>query len=181
MKWRSVGAAFWLVFLAATTSALAATPTTTPAQTGAFPWKAGDNPPAVAGIALGDTAQHVREVLGKPGHVGKMGVADLFEYPRLGLQVISTTSDGVSIIRLRTPQAGEIDGIKVGDSADVVLSKWGTPSTGQDRTALFNAGVWTVSVKVAPTKPQIIDILLGWNTTKFTDFDPKKSQFFRPN
>ena len=147
---------------------------------GEFPWKAGDDPPAVAGVALGDTAAKARQVLGPPASTRTMGVADLLLYPRLGLEVIATDTDGVSIIRLRAAKAGAIDGIRVGDSADMVTRKWGAPHVGQGRTGLYNAGVWTVSVRLAPAAPRIVDILLGWNTTKFPDFDPNKSQFFRP-
>src|ERR1700722_17155731 len=39
----------------------------------AFPWKAGDNPPLIAGIALGDTEQHVLDVLGEPTSTAQMG------------------------------------------------------------------------------------------------------------
>src|SRR5271163_503501 len=114
-----------LVFVAATISAVSSL-----ASEAAFPWKAGDNPPAVAGIALGDTEQHVRDVLGEPTTTSEMGAANVLEYPAKGLEISATRADGVSIIRLRTPAAGSIDDIKIGDEVSAVIAKWGHPSEG---------------------------------------------------
>jgi hypothetical protein len=146
---------------------------------GSFPWKAGDKPPAVAKIALGDTEQHARDVLGMP-ETARMGAGNVLEYPARGLQVIATKADGVSIIRMQMPTAGSIDGIKVGDDVKAVLAKWGPPHAGQDRTALYNAGVWTVAVRLADKNSKVVDISLAWNTTKWPNEDMSKAQAYRP-
>jgi hypothetical protein len=150
------------------------------AADGTFPWKAGDNPPPVAGIALGDTEKHVLDVLGAPTSTSPMGAGTLHEYQAAGLEITTTPADGVSIIRLRTSAAGSIDGIKIGDNVSTVIAKWGHPNAGQGRVALFNAGVWTVELRLADSAPNVIDILLAWNTTKWPKLDPSKGQFYRP-
>ncbi|HTW33393.1 MAG TPA: hypothetical protein VMD53_02160 [Rhizomicrobium sp.] len=171
----TVRAAFFSAMLIAACAMEAPT-----AAEGMFPWKAGDHPPSVAGIALGDSEQHVRQVLGEPTSTAKMGAANILEYQPSGLEITATKADGVSIIRLRTPQAGAIDGIKIGDSVSTVIAKWGNPSDGHGRVALFNAGVWTVEVRLADDGPNVVDILLAWNTTKWPDLDASKAQAYRP-
>jgi hypothetical protein len=109
-----------------------------------------------------------------------MGAGNALEYPARGLEVVATPEDGVSIIRLRTPDAGSIGGIKIGDDVSVVLAKWGPPDGGEGRIALYNAGVWTVEVRLADSTPNVIDILLAWNTTKWPNLDPNKAQAYRP-
>jgi hypothetical protein len=134
----------------------------------AFPWKAGDSPPVVlAGLQLGDPEDRVRTVLGTPDSVDQMGAGHVLTYRARGLQVIATRADGVSVIRLQKAEAGAIDGIRVGDDVSVVLSKWGHPTDGQDRVALFTAGTWTVEVRLADKGPQIVDLMLAWNDTKW--------------
>ena len=145
-----------------------------------FPWKAGDTPPTIAGIALGDTEQHMRDVLGAPTSAAPMGAGIVYEYEASGLEIIATKADGVSIIRLRTRAAGAIDGIRVGDTVSAVQAKWGVPSDGQGRVALFTAGVWTVEVRLADNGPNVVDIALAWNTTKWPDSDMSKGQVYRP-
>ncbi|MGD0866021.1 MAG: hypothetical protein ABSA49_10755 [Rhizomicrobium sp.] len=156
-----------------------ATPSPAVAADGSFPWKAGDTPPPVAGIALGDTEQHVRDVLGAPSSTAQMGAGTAYEYPAAGLEIVATQADGVSIIRLRTPAAGSIDGLEIGDDIADVVAKWGQPNDGQGRVALFSAGVWTVEVRLEDNGPKIVDILLAWNTTKWPDFDRGKAQYYR--
>ena len=65
-------------------------------QAHAFPWKAGDTPPVIDGLALGDTEASVRKLLGPPAKVSQMGPGHVLEYPGDGLEVIATKDDGVS-------------------------------------------------------------------------------------
>ena len=59
------------------------------AQGGAFPWKAGDAPPLVAGVRLGDGLVRLEKVLGRPDGSQKLG-ADIraFTYQRRGIEVL---------------------------------------------------------------------------------------------
>lgn len=136
------------------------------ASAGTFPWKPGETPPTVAGLALGDTEQHAREVLGNPESVDKSGSATVLEYKKKGLQVLVTPEDGIAIIRLRSPEAGTIDGLQIGDRDLQVVGRWGPPDQTDGRTAFYNAGIWTITVRLADKAPQIADLMLGWNQKK---------------
>ena len=140
----------------------------------------GDTAPAARWGQLGDTEQHAREVLGPPADTSKLGSADVFDYAS-GLQIIGNPTDGVSIIRLRSRGAGSIDGVRIGDDPQSVLAKWGKPDSGAGAVALYNAGVWTVEVKLDATGLKVGDILLAWNTTKWPDENPQSGKFYRPN
>ncbi len=109
-----------------------------------------------------------------------MGDAEVLEYPKDGLEISSTAADGVSIIRLRTSKAGAIDGVRIGDDVRTVLAKWGRPDVANGPVALYNAGVWTVEIRLATTTPNVVDILLAWNTTKWPNADMSKGQYYRP-
>ncbi len=118
------------------------------AQGGEFPWKPGDAPPAVAGIHLGDDRARFESILGKPSGKQKLGEdAWVFTYQQPGVQVIYTPLDGVSIVYLHTPTAGDIGGVRLGDARQDVLARWGNPSSGKGETALYLAGTWVVVMK----------------------------------
>lgn len=126
------------------------------AQGGAFPWKSGDPPPAVAGIRLGDNFARLKAVLGQPSRVQKLAPGVPLENVAVltcqasGLQVHITRADGVSIIYLLTRAAGDLGGVRVGDSWKEVLGRWGNPA-GRSRdgvTAIYKAGHWAVALRL---------------------------------
>jgi hypothetical protein len=43
-------------------------------------------------------------------------------------------------------KAGALDGVKVGDSYDGVIAKWGTPASGNNLNGLWIAGKYIVTV-----------------------------------
>jgi hypothetical protein len=133
------------------------------AANGAFPWKAGDPPPAVRRIALGDTEHRVLTTFGIPSDAARSGLNDLYDYPA-GLEIIANQQVGVTIIRLRARQAGAIGGVRVGDQIRSVVAKWGKPDSDGSEIALYKAGLWVVALKVAPDNGQVTDLLLGWAT-----------------
>jgi len=167
-------AAAWLAapMAEAAGASAAAGDTPAPVRVVGFPWRAGDPPPQVRGVALGDNEQRVRELLGEPGGTSKMGSADVLDYSALGLQFVLTKTDGVAIIRLETTDAAALDDIRVGAAAQDVLAKWGPPHEAQERTALYNAGNWTVTVRLAAQAPKVTDLALGLNTIKWADLAP---------
>ena len=126
------------------------------------PWQASDKPPVVAGIKLGDSEQHALDVLGAPEEVAPNADSEVLQYPDKGLEVTATKKDGVIAIKLLTPEAGEIDGVKVGDIARTVILKWGMPSGGQGRIALFGPPIWTIAVHLADKDPTILDMTLAY-------------------
>ena len=102
------------------------------ARDGAFPWKPGDAPPQVAGIRLGDGRARLEAILGKPSGAQKIGAdAWAFTYQERGVQVLYTPLDGAAIIYLQTRAAGDIGGVRLGDTREDVLARWGNPSSVQ--------------------------------------------------
>jgi hypothetical protein len=137
-----------------------------PATAAPRPWQAGDKPPAVAGVLLGDTEQHALDVLGAPDEVTPNADGEVLQYLAKGLEVAATKKDGVVAIHLLKPEAGSVDGIKVGDIARNVLLKWGAPAGGRDRIAEFGTSRWTISVRLSDKEPTIIDLTLAYNRAK---------------
>jgi hypothetical protein len=162
-----------------TTVALGALLTAASAGAAPRPWQASDKPPEVAGIKLGDTEQHALDVLGAPDEVTPNADGEVLQYITKGLEVAATKKDGVVAIHLLKPEAGSMDGIKVGDIARNVLLKWGAPSGGRDRTADFVTSRWTISVRLSNKEPTIIDLTLSYNSAKPAT-DASKLNVFQP-
>jgi hypothetical protein len=119
------------------------------AGTPSFPWRDGDLAPAVAGVHLGDSQEQVAKVLGLPTETQKLGEHQVaLRYPLHGVTVSWAPLDGAAIIFLDTRLAGDIGGVRIGDSRDDVLSKWGVPSTVQQGTAIYLATPWCVVLKL---------------------------------
>lgn len=134
-------ALFALALVAACAECIAGTPT--------FPWHDGDKAPPVAGVHLGDSQEQINAVLGPPAETQKLGEQQsAFHYPLRGLTVAWAPLDGAAIIFLETRAAGEINGVRIGDSRADVLAKWGTPSTVQNETAIYKAGSSCVVLKL---------------------------------
>jgi hypothetical protein len=132
----------------------------TPAAAKPFPWGPRDKPPAVAGISLRDSEQHALDVLGPPDEATQTAAGEVLEYAARGLEV-TATPQGVSAIRLRTPDAGEIGGIRVGNPARDVILKWGVPRGGEGRTAIFGNGEWTISVTLHEKYSTVVELTLA--------------------
>lgn len=134
----------WLTFLLL---ALAAASTATAAD-GHLPWKAGDDPPPLAGIALGDSRDRVETLLGKAPETraAKGGMA--LVYVEKGVVVMLNARREAAVVYLLTPAAGALDGVRVGDARDAVLRRWGEPTTVQGAEALYLAGDWAVIIEL---------------------------------
>jgi hypothetical protein len=119
------------------------------AQGGVFPWKAGDAAPLVAGIHLGDDRARFETVLGKPSDTQKLGEVGLaLTYRQRGVQVLYTPADGAAVIYLLTRVAGDIGGVRLGDKSEDVMTRWGDPSSVAGPMAFYNAGSWSVFLKL---------------------------------
>lgn len=118
------------------------------AEAGRLPWKAGDDPPPLAGIALGDSRERVEGLLGKApeSRAVKGGVA--LVYVDKGVVVMLDSRRQAAVVYLLTAAAGSLDGIRVGDSRDTVLQHWGEPTAVQGAEALYLAGDWAVIVEL---------------------------------
>lgn len=130
----------WLLFIGLATPALAAD--------GKLPWKAGDEPPAIAGVALGDSREHIETLLGKAPETraARGGVALL--YVERGVVVMLNAQRQAAVVYLLTAAAGTLDGVRVGDARDTVLRRWGEPTAVQGAQALYLAGDWAVIVEL---------------------------------
>ncbi len=152
------------------------------ARGGDFPWKSGDAPPAVAGIRLGDGLVRLEAVLGKASQLQKLAAdipiedAMVLTYQRSGVQVHFTLADGVSIIYLLTRAAGNIGGVRLGDSREDVLGRWGNPASvsGDGFTAIYKAGGWAVVLKLDGNN-KVKQLGLG----RATDKSPPGAKYYR--
>jgi hypothetical protein len=131
-----------------------------PAPQKPVPWKTGDAPPTVNGVKLGDTEQRALDLLGPPDEANSTTTGELLEYRTRGLEV-TCTKDGVIAMRLVKPEAGSIDGISVGDIARAVILKWGVPTGGTDRTAVFGTPAWIIAVHLSDKTSMIDDMTLA--------------------
>lgn len=160
------------------TVALAASLAASSAIAAPRPWQASDKPPVVAGIKLGDSEQHALDVLGAPDDVVPNADSEVLYYNAKGLEVVATKNDGVVSIKLLTPDAGAIDGVKVGDIARDVLLKWGAPTAGQGRIAVFGPPAWAIGVHLAEKDPTILDLTLAYRPANPV-IDPSKLNVFQ--
>ena len=132
------------------------------AQQGKFPWHDGDLAPRLGGIALGDPRARIESLLGPPQAVQAMSHgAEQLEYKARGMTVVITPRDGASIIQLNSRAGGDLDGIRVGDTKEVVVKRWGTPKSGQGPVGLYVAGQWAVSVRLNDQRTVVEQIGVG--------------------
>jgi len=131
-------------------------------QQGQFPWKAGDKPPLVAGVALGSSRPRLNSLLGAPSDSERIGGDSwALKFAPKGLSVVYTPLDGAAIIYLTRRDAGDIGGVRLGDSKQTVLSRWGKPSTGEGRNLLYIAGKWVVVVTCDSADTHVVQLGLG--------------------
>jgi len=127
-----------------------------------FPWKAGDPPPSVAGIRLGDTRERLDEVLGPPTTTQQLGEGAFgLSYRKRGISVGWASGDGVAMIFLNERYAGDIDGVRIGDTQGSVIARWGDPSSAQGETAIYRAGRWGVVLKL-DQDAKVVQLYLGF-------------------
>ena len=131
-------------------------------QGAVFPWKSGAKPPAVAGVHLGDTRARLDSLLGAPDSTQNLGPgAYAFTYARRGLSIVYTLQDGAAIVYLVRRTAGDIGTVRVGDTKQQVLARWGPPSSAQPPNALYQAGSWVVVVVMDTAGHSVARLGLG--------------------
>ena len=150
---------------------------TASAQGGEFPWKAGDAPPPVAGIRLGDGRVRLEAVLGKPSATQKLGEdISVFTYRQPGVQVLYAPLDGVAIIYLLSREAGDIRGVRLDDTRQEVVARLGDPPSVAGPMAIYRAGSWGVFVKLGEDD-RVKQLGIG----RVTDQAPAGAKFYRKN
>ncbi len=132
------------------------------AQTGSFPWKAGDPAPAIAGVHLGDSRTRLDSLLGRPDstQATAQGAVNVI-YGAKGLSITYTPHDGVALIYLLRPEAGDIGGIRLGATQADVVAQWGEPPRGEGATAFYLAGTWAAIVGLDEQGAAVIQLGLG--------------------
>jgi hypothetical protein len=117
-----------------------------------LPWQAGDQPPEFAGYRIGDRMATVRARLGAPVKVDTMGrgpaAALALTNPSTGTTAVVDAYEGLAILYVTRREAGALDEVRVGDSKDAVLARWGKPTTVEGGTAMWVVGHWVIVVEL---------------------------------
>ena len=131
----------------------------------------------MAGISLGDGRVRLDAVLGKPSATQKLGEDILvLTYRPRGVQVLYAPLDGVAIIYLLTREAGDIRGVRLGDTRQEVVARLGDPPSVAGPMAIYRAGIWGVFVKLGEDD-QVKQLGIG----RVTDQAPAGAKFYRKN
>jgi hypothetical protein len=117
--------------------------------------------PAVAGVTLGMSAEAVRRAVGRP-ELEQVSLGMRFwEYRRRGITLI--WREDVPVVHgvvVSSPEAGAVDGVRVGDPATELRVHWGPPARVRvdGRFHDFTRRTWTVSAEVADGR--VVEITL---------------------
>ena len=118
--------------------------------------------PNVAGVSLGMSAGDVRAVLGGPEVQQQSLGMRFWEFRGRGITVIwRDDAAGVSAVVLSKRNAGEIRGVRVGDSSQAIAANWGVPVRVRNggRFLDFAGRAWTLSTEIARGKAIEITLL----------------------
>jgi hypothetical protein len=105
-------------------------------------------PPTIAGVKLGDSPAAVIRVLGKADDTAAVEAGVLWHYQSRGLVVGVDPKAGVAFIALMTPSAGDIEGVRVGDTVPAARAKLGNPSDVQQDSMIFDRGSWLLHIEI---------------------------------
>ena len=112
---------------------------------------AGQLPPRIAGVSLGDSASVVAAQLGAPdSHQELIGVV-AWDYTARGLTVMWNQTDRrVRVMVLSKREGGVAEGVRVGDPVHVAKEQWGEPTRiRQDgRYWDFVRGAWAATLEI---------------------------------
>ncbi|HEX9608252.1 MAG TPA: hypothetical protein VF962_13560 [Gemmatimonadaceae bacterium] len=118
--------------------------------------------PGVAGVSLEMSPQSVSAVLGAPEvEEASLGMR-FWEYRTRGITVIwRDDAPGVRAIVLSKRTAGDIRGVRVGDTKSAISTNWGLPVRvrGAGRFLDFAGRQWTLSAEIAKGKAVEITLL----------------------
>jgi hypothetical protein len=118
-------------------------------------------PPQLAGVSLGATPQIVRTVLGPPDRQEESLGMRFWDYERRGITLIWAEREaGVHGIVASRTEAGDVEGIRVGDREAQVRRKWGAPARVRQggRFLDFIGATWVLSVELH--RGRIVEITL---------------------
>ncbi|MEP6689733.1 MAG: hypothetical protein ABJD07_01185 [Gemmatimonadaceae bacterium] len=139
-----------------------AVPASALAQAARLPWTAGDKPPSVAGVKLGDALAAVIHSLGEPEAVDTLSPGNYsLAWLKRGVSAVVAERDGVTIVNATKRAAAELGGVRVGDTRASVQAKLGTPAKEQGPSWLYEVGAWTVVVQFHAQNDAVVRIGVG--------------------
>jgi thioredoxin 1 len=144
------------VLLVLATAGLVVAPAAVGQGRGTLPWRAGDAPPAVAGLVLGAGRSVIDSVLGRPQSVRTLSPGvELLRYDSQGVALVYSQAESLAVAYLVTREAGDVGGTRIGDARDSVVARWGDPTGVQDNIALYQVGRWAVLVWLDSTRSRV--------------------------
>ena len=106
--------------------------------------------PVLAGLRIGDSIEKGIIAIGKPLTKETLGVGEnapiSYKSESSGISFVATQAEGIGIIFITYRDAGELDGLRVGDSFKNVLAKWGPPASGNNHNALWLSGKYVITL-----------------------------------
>ena len=103
--------------------------------------------PSIAGLRLGGAQEQVVAALGRPPEAGRIEGHIVWRYQQRGITVVFDGSARVAMLIMTEPSAGTVDGVKVGDSVNAAVARWGAPSDRDAGMLFFLRGGWFISVE----------------------------------
>ena len=107
--------------------------------------------PSLAGFRLGEKTAKALALLGAPLTTEKVneGPDAIISYTndKTGITILATKLEGVGIILVTSRDAGALDTVRVGDTHESVVARWGPPAAGDASEALWLAGKYVITVK----------------------------------
>ena len=106
--------------------------------------------PVLAGLRIGDSIEKGIIAIGEPLAKETLGIGEnaiiIYKNESSGISFVATQSEGIGIIFVTLRDAGELDGLRVGDSFGNVLEKWGPPASGNNKNALWLSGKYVITL-----------------------------------
>lgn len=128
------------------TTVMAGAPVT--AADGSMP--TGERAPVIAGIRLGATGAAVLSALGRPSQSEDARIGVVWRYPERGIELLVSPDAGAIVIVLRTREAGDAAGARVGDAVASALAVLGPAAERQGMGPMelltFDRGNWTITL-----------------------------------
>ena len=120
-----------------------------------------DRLPRVAGIALTDSAGTVRTALGPPERQQEFLGFIAWDYERRGLTVMwDRDTRALRTMVLNKRVAGDVEGVRVGDSVAVAARQWGTPVRKRQRGRFLDFVRRGLATSVEVHQGRIVEITL---------------------
>lgn len=118
----------------------------------------------VAGVRLGGDLNSAIAVLGEPERTTAIQGAEWLHYDWRGISVLAVPEKGITFIQLDRPEAGSIEGLRVGDPFADVYAKLGVPVHVDQSWQIFKVGGHNVlaALESFDGTPRIKAIAMGY-------------------